>query len=75
MEHLSSENPEELFLMLIVLLTGAVGRTLHDMKMFIQVHSFAFHLLMSAAQWGCYMVSFMVGAITVYKFFRRNGYK
>lgn len=75
MDHLNAENPEELLLMLIALLAGGLASVFYDLKVFIQVHSFLFHMLMSAAQWCCYVTSFGVGIITICKFFKKRGYK
>jgi hypothetical protein len=69
--------PKQFFLMLLSLLLGALGTICRDIRVFIQSHSFAMHVLMSAGQWLCYMSSFGVGLITIYKFLKakRDGYK
>jgi|GEM_PF-2821209 len=80
-EHIQHEDPRMIFLMLVTMVSGAAGRMLGDAKLLIEniellyTAKEAFHYTVEITQWLCYCTSFIVGLITIYKFFnRKNGH-
>jgi succinate-acetate transporter protein len=67
MENTTVTNSKDPLLIICSLLLGGAGTIFHEIKAFIQSHSFTFHVIMSFAQWLCYMSSFCAAGLTILK--------
>jgi len=68
----TTSEPKEPLFIILSLFFGGLATTLHDVKSFLQYHSFVFHVIMSAGQWLCYISSFSVGILTIFKYLKNS---
>jgi hypothetical protein len=62
--------PKELFMSLLSLTLAGISTLFGNAKSFITLHAFWFHFAMGVGQWLCYIGSFAVAALTIYKHFK-----
>jgi len=75
--HNNPVTPVSLFMMILSLVFAGIGTILRDLHTWL-VPGLALHYALVIAQGICYLVSIIVGGITVYKFLkerRKNGHK